>query len=198
MDSDFHANVINRFRPEVESPITPESPNVNRAIQIKVTLAPFSLSVQIRRARESEAAELSGLAVTAKRLWGYPDAQMEEWRPGLQITPAMLASQPTFVAERDHRIVGFYLLIRSFPAWQLDHFWVLLEFNRQGIGRALLEHAKLTAAAGGATAIAIDSDPNAERFYLACGALRLGQVPAPIPDYPDRVRPQLELPLAKI
>jgi hypothetical protein len=37
----------------------------------------------------------------------------------------------------------------------------------------------------------IDSDPNAEPFYLACGAERTGAIPAPIAGQPARVRPQL-------
>lgn len=43
----------------------------------------------------------------------------------------------------------------------------------------------------GAVEITVDSDPNAEAFYLACGASRRGKVPAPIAGEPHRVRPQL-------
>jgi GNAT superfamily N-acetyltransferase len=64
---------------------------------------------------------------------------------------------------------------------------------RRGIGRALLGHAVSTARGGGASTIAIDVDPNAEPFYLACGARREGVVAAPVSDNPARVRPQLTL-----
>jgi hypothetical protein len=36
----------------------------------------------------------------------------------------------------------------------------------------------------------VDADPNAESFYLDCGADRCGGVSAPLPEQPDRVRPQ--------
>jgi hypothetical protein len=36
----------------------------------------------------------------------------------------------------------------------------------------------------------VDADPHAERFYLACGAVSIGTVAAPIAGQPDRVRPQ--------
>jgi len=39
--------------------------------------------------------------------------------------------------------------------------------------------------------VTVDADPNAESFYLACGADRCGEVPAPIRGEPGRVRPQL-------
>ena len=54
------------------------------------------------------------------------------------------------------------------------------------------EGLELTTGAG-RTSLAIDSDPNAEPFYLACGALRFGSVPASLRDQPDRFRPQLRL-----
>lgn len=64
---------------------------------------------------------------------------------------------------------------------------------RRGIVRALLAHAVSTARSGGASAIAIDADPSAEPFYLACGARREGVVAAPVSGNPARVRPQLTL-----
>jgi len=60
------------------------------------------------------------------------------------------------------------------------------------IGRELLNHALARAAQGGASEVTVDADPNAESFYLACGGTRRGEVPAPIPGQPERVRPQLE------
>ncbi len=154
--------------------------------------------LQIRRARESEAAQLSALAIAAKRRWNYSDLQIEMWRAELEISAFAVAMRPTFVAEVDGRIVGFYSLMAAPGEWELDNLWVLPDFNRQGIGRTLLEHAKIVAADGGAVDIAIDADPNAESFYLACGAQRVAVVAAPIRGDPDRVRPQLNLPVRKI
>ena len=67
---------------------------------------------------------------------------------------------------------------------------------RHGIGRALLAHAVNTARFAGASSIIIDADPNAEPFYVACGAVRRGIVAAPVVGDPARVRPQLSLRVA--
>jgi len=75
----------------------------------------------------------------------------------------------------------------------MRNLWVAPEHMRQGFGRALLFHALQTAALGGASFIHIDADPNAESFYVACGAARIGEVPAPIAGQPNRIRPQLML-----
>ena len=99
--------------------------------------------------------------------------------------------QPTVVAERDGEVVGFYSLACADAAWQLDDLWVAPNCMRQGIGRMLMEHALEAATRAGARSLAVDADPNAEPFYLRCGAVRRNVVPAPIAGEPGRVRPQL-------
>jgi ribosomal protein S18 acetylase RimI-like enzyme len=147
--------------------------------------------MNIRPAVESEAAVLSDLVMFAKSHWGYSAETLEQWRPELAVSPTNIRERPTFVAAVGTEIAGFYSLRPSRAAWELDNLWVLPEFMHQGIGRALLTHALATAARGGASEITIDADPNAESFYLECGAIRRGDVPAPIPGQPKRVRPQL-------
>jgi GNAT superfamily N-acetyltransferase len=149
--------------------------------------------MRIRRAREAEAPFLSQLAQCAKGLWRYASADIERWRPQLTICADDVATKPVFVADVNDVIVGFYMLVPSPRAWELDHLWVLPQFNRRGIGRALLAHASEVARTSGAASIAIDADPHAETFYVACGAIRRSVVSAPIASNPDRVRPQLAL-----
>ena len=151
--------------------------------------------MQIRRALESEATALSELAVAAKRYWPYSPQDIERWRPQLAVSAAEIAANPTFVAEIDDVVVGFYLLVPNAQAWTLDHLWVSPALARRGIGRALLAHAVATARHAGAASITIDADPNAESFYVACGAVRYGAVAAPIQTDAERVRPQLSLEL---
>ena len=152
--------------------------------------------MSIRRADERDAPALSALAVASKQHWGYAPRDIERWRADLRISADEIKSRPTFVAEADGAIAGFYSLVPSPGPWVLEHFWVAPQFNRKGIGRALLSHASAIARHAGASMLAIDADPNAEPFYLACGAVRRGALPAPTADDPGRVRPQLELRIA--
>ena len=149
--------------------------------------------MHIRQAVAREAEELSALALRAKAHWGYADTQMEQWRPALEVSGEAVLARPTFVAENNRRVVGFYSMVPSTAAWELDNLWVEPEHVRHGFGRALVSHAVQTAAFGGASSIHIDADPNAESFYVACGAARIGEVPAPIAGQPNRIRPQLML-----
>ena len=58
-----------------------------------------------------------------------------------------------------------------------------------GVGRALWEKAEALARDAGAAKIGLDSDPYAEGFYLAMGAMRVGE--APSGSIPGRVLPRM-------
>jgi GNAT superfamily N-acetyltransferase len=146
--------------------------------------------MNIRPAQEREAESLSALALKAKAHWGYSADTIELWKQELSVSSDTITSTPIFVAAVGDEIAGFYSLLPSNDSWKLDHLWVLPRFMGRGIGRELVAHALETAARGGASCVTVDADPNAENFYLACGADRRGEVPAPIPGQPKRVRPQ--------
>lgn len=145
----------------------------------------------IREAATSEAATLSALALEAKAHWGYSPETIESWKDELLISSAEVASKPTYVGAVDGNVVGFYSLAPSGQVWELDNLWVAPQFMRHGVGRALLTHALEVAFQGGASCVTVDADPNAESFYLSCGAIRCGERFAPIPGQPYRVRPQM-------
>jgi len=151
--------------------------------------------MEIRRAGASEAGELSRLAIAAKAHWGYAQELLREWHAQLSITRKDIRSRPTFVITAHGSIAGFYSLEPGDEAWKLEHFWVRPRFIGRGVGTRLLRHALQTARASGATHVTVDADPNAAAFYIRRGAMKVGEVPAPIPAEPGRVRPQLKFPL---
>jgi GNAT superfamily N-acetyltransferase len=130
----------------------------------------------IRRAEPEEAAMLTEIAFAAKRHWGYPESWIEAWREALTITPAYVEQHEVFVATYDGKLIGFYALMGVQSKTELDHLWVLPEMIGKGIGRQLLAHAMERSAAMNVEAIEIDSDPNAEGFYLKAGAKKIGEV----------------------
>jgi len=148
----------------------------------------------IRHAIADDAPLLTVIATQAKGYWGYATEQLVAWRSQLTITAERIATSPVYVCELDANLIGFYSFAISAAGWELDNLWVHPAYVRQGIGRALLQHAAKIAASDGIDRIAIDADPHAEAFYLACGAHRVGAVAAPIAADPQRQRPQLALP----
>jgi GNAT superfamily N-acetyltransferase len=151
--------------------------------------------MEIRRARESDAAELTRIAHEAKRHWGYPERWIELWRDDLTLSPEFIAGNEVYLAEDGGEALGCCALVAGTPSWALEHFWIRPAAMGKGLGRRLFEHARAQAAAAGASVLEIDSDPNAEPFYLRMGAVRVGEVRSQVDGQP-RVRPLLHLRLS--
>ena len=151
------------------------------------------LQVHIRAVGPEEEAALAAIAWAAKASWGYSAAQLEVWREELLPSIESVRTQPTFVAELNGQLAGFYQLSMNAQPVALEHLWVHPLFMRQGVGRMLLVHAAGYLANLGIASLQVDSDPNAEPFYAASGAVRVGVRAAPIGGRPTRVRPQLRL-----
>lgn len=149
----------------------------------------------IRAAVPAEATELSAISMAAKAAWGYAAADLARWKPDLSITQESIAALPTFIAERNTEPAAFYQIQTNTTPFELEHFWVHPKHMRQGIGRAMFRHCAALLKASGQTLLAIDADPNAEPFYLARGAVKVGEVATPVQGHPHRVRPQLRLTL---
>lgn len=152
-------------------------------------------AVRIRPAQPAEADAPTELALAAKVAWGYDAAQLASWRPLLAVSPQQLSERPAYVAQGQSARLGFYTLQPAAGRFELDNLWVEPAWMQRGIGRLLLAPAVRVARRHGATELHIDADPNAEPFYLRCGAKRRGTVPAPIAGQPTRVRPQLVIDL---
>jgi GNAT superfamily N-acetyltransferase len=133
--------------------------------------------LEIRRALSGEANVLTQIAHAAKRHWQYPEEWIALWRESLTITDTYLEEHQVFVGEVRETIAGFYALVQAANQWELDHFWINPDFMGRGIGRALFNDAiKRLKAASPGSILEIESDPNAESFYLHMGAKRIGEI----------------------
>jgi GNAT superfamily N-acetyltransferase len=135
-------------------------------------------SVTIRPAEPDEAQALTELTLRSKAHWGYDPAFMEAVREELTLTRATITDQEVFVLEERGIVAGFYALIVRGRQAQLSMLFVDPPAIGRGFGRALFEHAAREARALGATGMMIESDPFAEKFYLALGAARIGEAPS--------------------
>lgn len=150
----------------------------------------------IRPATPDEHEVLSRIAREAKAHWGYRTEDLARWEADLTVSADSVERLPTFVCEVERDIAGFFQLAFSPEGPELDHLWVRPAYMGRGIGRALLERAAMEAAGRGHASLLIDADPHAERFYLACGAVRTGGKSAPAAGQLQRVRPQFVLPVS--
>jgi len=130
--------------------------------------------MKIVRAKAEDAATLTEIAFSAKRLWCYPERWIEAWRDTLTVRADFINAHETYAAVVDGRTVGFYTLRRAGDILRLEHLWVLPEAMNQGVGRTLFAHAVERGKALDYRAMEIESDPNAEGFYQRLGARRIG------------------------
>jgi GNAT superfamily N-acetyltransferase len=132
----------------------------------------------IERARPADAAALTQVAHAAKRHWGYAESDIVRWRDGLTITPEFIARHAVYRATLAGEAVGFYALTGEGATRVLEHFWIAPAHIGTGIGRMLFAHATERLRAEGVHTVRIESDPNAEGFYVKMGARRVGEVPS--------------------
>jgi GNAT superfamily N-acetyltransferase len=135
-------------------------------------------SVLVRSARADEAELLSKLAFRSKAHWGYDKTFMAACRAELTLSASQVESRRTMVADQDGRVLGFVTVEGGPPEGELGMLFVDLDAIGQGIGRLLFEHAVAAARGLGFARLVIESDPHAEPFYLALGAIRIGMTPS--------------------
>ena len=97
---------------------------------------------------------------------------------GLTLSPDEIGPRRTVVAETAAQIVGFYTLDGEPPEGEISNLWVEPTHLRHGIGRLLWQGVVADGRDLGFRSLLIDADPNAEGFYLAMGAVRIGVSPS--------------------
>jgi GNAT superfamily N-acetyltransferase len=130
--------------------------------------------VNIRPARPGEEALLSDLAVRSKGHWGHDEAFLARARIGLTLHPGDLERLIVRVAERDGTVVGVSAV--DVEAAELTLLFVDPPAIGTGVGGVLLRDALEHC---GLDALLIESDPDAEAFYLRAGAVRIGTTTSP-------------------
>ncbi|MEH0069672.1 GNAT family N-acetyltransferase [Pannonibacter sp. Pt2-lr] len=160
-------------------------------------------SLSLRRARLSDAPEMTQILHRAKASWGYPAAVMDAFRAEQRISPATITSQLLIVAEREGRMAAF-----AGGEMRQDHFYlgflfVAPEHQGQGLGRLLLSAIEDLSRDQEIYRILLESDPHAAPFYRHLGYRTLSERPStmapdqPIPMMEHTFEPQF-LPLTSI
>lgn len=130
----------------------------------------------MRAPHADEAGLLGEIAIRGKAHWGYDQAFLDACRAELTYTAADLAERRFVVAESAGKVLGFYSVDGEAPAGELGNLWVVPESIGTGLGRRLFDHAATTARGLGFRTLKIEAEPRAEGFYLAMGAVRVGEV----------------------
>lgn len=142
----------------------------------------------IRLAQRADLPALSALCLASKAHWGYDAAFMAAVADELTMTEAQLGPGLALWDEDGTPLAVVRISVTGDEA-HLEHLFVAPEALRRGLGRRMFRWALAQARAEGARRISIDSDPFAEGFYRAMGAVLVGEVPSG--SIPGRMLPLL-------
>ena len=121
---------------------------------------------RIRSAKPAEHLRLSDLGMRSKKVWGYGDAIMAQFRSELTLSARYVDENEVRVAVMDRNIVGYASLTdRGNGVAELEHLFVDPDYMNRGIGTGLFQDAVKLAKAGGNSKLVIQCDPNAVGFY---------------------------------
>ncbi len=142
------------------------------------------MTLQIRRAEASDADTLFDLVAALAEFERLPppdaDARARLREHGWGERPRFEA----WLAVLDGHAVGYLILLHTYstflarPTLYMEDVFVLPEYRKQGIGRALFEHAVRLAGERGCGRMewcCLDWNVAAQRFYEASGARRLSE-----------------------
>ncbi|QED46588.1 GNAT family N-acetyltransferase [Cytobacillus dafuensis] len=143
----------------------------------------------IRKAENQDSEVLSELAYKSKAYWGYSKEFIEKCKDDLTVTVQYMRENHVYVLEKDNTILAFYSL--STNPNRLDALFIDPDHIGKGIGKVLWEDLINKAKHLNMKEFNIDSDPNAEGYYLKMGAKRIGETPSTV--FPNRSLPLMNV-----
>lgn len=130
-----------------------------------------------RLALPAERSALEDLQRRASLIWEEDRDALLANPDAIELPLEQITDGRTIVAENVGELLGFAVVLRRDDGdAELDGLFVDPAQWRQGIGRALLEHAERIATSDGAAILWVTANTRALEFYGACGFVTVGEV----------------------
>ena len=137
--------------------------------------------ISINKAHDSDFETLTEISFAAKRHWNYPENYFDIWKDELTITKEYINKNIVFKALLSDTILGFYSIVENEndfwtneifvkKGFWLEHIFIRPEFHKMGVGRLLINHAKIISKSKNISNLQIFVDPFAKGFYDKIGA----------------------------
>lgn len=145
----------------------------------------------IQKAIPSDHEILTQITKKSKAYWGYSNEQIEDWSPFLTVTEEYIETNSVFNLMLDNQIIGYYSFFHeSENSIKLDNLFVLPDFIGKGFGKLLMNDFLVGLQDLSVQKVVLNSEPNAESFYIKFGFVKIGQIETSIK---DRYLPIMEL-----
>jgi len=149
----------------------------------------------IKKAIPNDHKILTEITKKSKAYWGYSEEQIEIWSEFLTVTKEYIETKSVCNLVIDDEIIGYYSFFHeSENSIKLDNLFVLPDFIGKGFGKILMNDFLDRIKNSDIQKVILNSEPNAEDFYLKFGFVKVGQIETSIK---DRYLPVMELKLTK-
>lgn len=147
----------------------------------------------IEKANKNDHQILTEITKKSKAYWGYSDEQIGIWSEFLMVTTEYIETKLVFKLVINNEIVGYYSFFHECEnVIKLDNLFVLPEFIGKGFGKVLIQDFFNRLEGSTAKKVILNSEPNAEKFYLKFGFVTVNHTETSIK---DRFMPIMELKL---
>lgn len=145
----------------------------------------------IQKANPNDHQILTVITKKSKAYWGYSEEQIENWSQFLTVSKEYIETNSVYNLIIDDQIIGYYSFFHeSENTIKLDNLFVLPDFIGKGFGKVLMNDFLIRLKDIQVEKVVLNSEPNAEEFYLKFGFVKVGQIETSIK---DRYLPIMEL-----
>ncbi|OHT46782.1 GNAT family N-acetyltransferase [Flavobacterium tructae] len=139
--------------------------------------------MRIEKANTTDSEILTQITKKSKAYWGYSAEQIQKWEVNLTISPDYIKEHDVFKLVKDKVIIGYYsYLFEDEKNVKMDNLFILPEYIGKGFGKYLFLDFLNRMKEVEIQTIQLDSEPNAEGFYLKMGFVKIGAFETSIKD----------------
>ena len=149
--------------------------------------------MKIKKASINDNEILTEITKKSKAYWGYSEEQILKWNDSLTISKEYVETNSVFKLMDNDKTIGYYsYLIEKERNVVLDNLFILPEYIGKGFGEYLMSDFLNRMKIEKFEKITLNSEPNAENFYLKFGFKKIGEFETSIK---NRFMPIMEMSL---
>ena len=132
--------------------------------------------MKIKKANLNDNEILTVITKKSKAHWGYSEEQILKWNKNLTISKEYIESNSVFTLVNNEKTIGYYsYIVKEEKNVLLDNLFILPEYIGKGFGKYLMNDFLNRMKDEKFEKITLDSEPNAEDFYLKIGFKKIGE-----------------------
>lgn len=149
--------------------------------------------MEIKQAIINDNEILTEITKKSKAYWGYSEEQILKWNDSLTISKEYVETNSVFKLMDNDKTIGYYsYLIEKERNVMLNNLFILPEYIGKGFGEYLMSDFLNRMKIEKFEKITLNSEPNAENFYLKFGFKKIGEFETSIK---NRFMPIMEMSL---